>query len=235
MSQPKSPPRRLFQRQMITLKTKNAFALQNFDKNKILQRPFFKDLTVDGAKIFSDNMTDEENLQNLFSADSIESKEISRQAYKIIYSAVEDYQKKILRHKFRIEIFIGWITRRLVKTSPSDIEELKRLQDYHERTEKIWEKYSDIAKSIEDFSLLVSTETAMLDAIISKHYREIFSEKLKSARKSARLTQKELAEKIGVSDVAVTQYERKLREPSISTAMRLAKALNISLDVLCGL
>lgn len=57
-------------------------------------------------------------------------------------------------------------------------------------------------------------------------------EKLKSARKSAGLTQEQLAEKLLVSRPAVTKWETDKGMPDIGSLKRISKLLNISIDYL---
>jgi transcriptional regulator with XRE-family HTH domain len=73
----------------------------------------------------------------------------------------------------------------------------------------------------------------------------VFCEHLIKARKDNRLTQKSLAEKTGLATSTISGYESLFssvmgkdwarKTPSIYTAYKLARALNISLDWLCGL
>jgi len=55
---------------------------------------------------------------------------------------------------------------------------------------------------------------------------------IKLYRKKKGLTQKQLAEKIGTTDSAITRYESNSREPSIEIITKIAKALNISINEL---
>lgn len=59
-----------------------------------------------------------------------------------------------------------------------------------------------------------------------------FGEKLKSARKRAGLTQKQLAEKLLVSRPAITKWEADKGMPDIGNLKQLSKLLNISIDYL---
>lgn len=62
-----------------------------------------------------------------------------------------------------------------------------------------------------------------------------FGELLKSLRSSAGLTQKQLAEKLGISKNAVSYYENSLRCPSVDILIRLARVFHVSADHLLGL
>ena len=53
-----------------------------------------------------------------------------------------------------------------------------------------------------------------------------FAENLKKLRESHNITQKELADQIGVTQASICQFERGTVQPSISIAVELAKAFN---------
>jgi len=59
------------------------------------------------------------------------------------------------------------------------------------------------------------------------------AEKIKTLRLEKGLTQKELAAKMGCHPSQVSHYERGRRVPKIPNLMRLAKALDTTLDYLC--
>ena len=52
-------------------------------------------------------------------------------------------------------------------------------------------------------------------------------ERIKAARKKAGMTQKELADKLGIPYQGISQYERGIRNPKIATMKKIAIALNI--------
>lgn len=62
----------------------------------------------------------------------------------------------------------------------------------------------------------------------------IFCKRLLECRKKAHISQKALAEIIGVSDAAITMLEKNKRYPSFETLIALADYFNVSLDYLCG-
>lgn len=61
---------------------------------------------------------------------------------------------------------------------------------------------------------------------IGEHIREL--------RKNAKLTQKELGQKLGVSASMIGQYENDLRNPKPSTISKIASALGVSASYLAG-
>lgn len=60
------------------------------------------------------------------------------------------------------------------------------------------------------------------------------AENLKMKRKEVGLSQKEIAEKVGVHQTLIAQYENGLKIPSLATACLIADALETSVDWLCG-
>lgn len=62
----------------------------------------------------------------------------------------------------------------------------------------------------------------------------VFAEKLKELRKEKDLTQKEIANKLGVSRVAYTNWENGNREPNIERLVKLADYFDVSIDYLVG-
>lgn len=61
-----------------------------------------------------------------------------------------------------------------------------------------------------------------------------FSERLKELRKNKKLTQKSLAEAIGMSETGVQNYELEIRIPNAKTIILLADFFDVSTDYLLG-
>lgn len=59
-------------------------------------------------------------------------------------------------------------------------------------------------------------------------------ERLSELRKDRRITQKELAEKLSVSENTISCYERNLTTPDDEMKIMIAKFFNVSLDYLMG-
>lgn len=62
-----------------------------------------------------------------------------------------------------------------------------------------------------------------------------FGLRLKTLRQSKRLSQAELADKLGVSKGTIYRYETNTQAPSLEIASRLALIFGVSLDYLAGL
>ena len=55
-------------------------------------------------------------------------------------------------------------------------------------------------------------------------------ERIKAARKNAGMTQKDLAEKLGIPYQGISQYERGIRKPKIDALVRISNALGVTLE-----
>lgn len=58
--------------------------------------------------------------------------------------------------------------------------------------------------------------------------------RIREARKSAKLTQAELAKQVGVTQGAVTQWETGRIAPKLQTMLTLARTLGVSVEYLSG-
>ena len=64
---------------------------------------------------------------------------------------------------------------------------------------------------------------------------EHFNENLRAARERKNITQKDVADNIGVAKSTYSLYESGNREPNVQTIKKLADLLNVSADDLLGL
>ncbi len=64
---------------------------------------------------------------------------------------------------------------------------------------------------------------------------QVFADRLKELRFKKNITQKDFAEKIGVTAAALSAYENNVKNPSIAVAKRIAEVFHVSIDWLCGL
>ncbi|TFJ72433.1 transcriptional regulator [Carnobacterium maltaromaticum] len=66
-------------------------------------------------------------------------------------------------------------------------------------------------------------------------YYHHFGVKLKTLRKAKKITQAELANKIGVSKWAVTSYEQGRTSPSVEVLIKICETLDASSDYMLGI
>lgn len=62
-----------------------------------------------------------------------------------------------------------------------------------------------------------------------------FAENIRELRTSSKLTQTEFAEKINVTQAALSAYEKGTRQPTYETLISISKMFYVSIDWLCGL
>ncbi|SFJ64548.1 Helix-turn-helix [Paenibacillus sp. UNC496MF] len=61
-----------------------------------------------------------------------------------------------------------------------------------------------------------------------------FGERLADLRKKNKLTQEQLAQRIGVSQSTLAMYETSKREPSFDTLLLISEIFDVSTDFLLG-
>lgn len=61
-----------------------------------------------------------------------------------------------------------------------------------------------------------------------------FSETLKKLRKTHKLTQEKLAEKLMISKATISHYEQGINKPNLDTIIKLAEIFDVSVDYLIG-
>lgn len=67
-----------------------------------------------------------------------------------------------------------------------------------------------------------------------KNYVSDLGKRLKVSREKTRLTQKQVADKLGISNGTLSGYERNYRDPDTDTLNRLAALYEVSVDYLLG-
>ena len=63
----------------------------------------------------------------------------------------------------------------------------------------------------------------------------VFGERLKQLRTKLKLSQRDFADKVGVTASALSSYEKGQKNPSVNVAINIATQFNVSLDWLCGI
>jgi ribosome-binding protein aMBF1 (putative translation factor) len=76
--------------------------------------------------------------------------------------------------------------------------------------------------------------TLTIGRFIYKEHRESFGQRLRRIRKSKKLSQTALAEKTGIDNHAISNYEVGLILPSLSTLEWLCEALDVTATELLG-
>ena len=202
------------------MKTKNAFAFRDFDTERILQRPFFRDF------YFEPNKSDEEILQSLSETieDSVDSWEKNLYTIKAIHDRLEKFRQLINQHnEKRLDKYNK-------KKSISERIKITELQS----PAPVMEYFSaslSVLELINKFKKLYRE----IDKKLQVRYRKNFAIKLKQIRQDLGLTQKQFGDLIQTSSQVFSLYERGAHDIPVHAIIRIAKALNMSSDQLLGL
>ena len=198
-------------------KTKNAFAFRDFDSARILQRPFFKDFYFDADKSDAEIL---ESLNNV-TDESVDSWENNLYAIKAIHDRLEEFRHLIDRHnKTRLSKY----NKKKSKPKKDKIQRFIPIIEYSNASDTVLELMNKSKKLYCD-----------IEKKLQEHYRKDFANRLKQARQSLGLTQKQLGALINVSPQAIYYYENDKRDLSVSMIIRLAKALNMNGNQILGL
>ena len=201
---------------------KKCFALHDFDERRILSRKFFSDLDL------PPNMTDEEILKS-FDKSTVDATESTIKKLSMILQRVKEYHMRIKTHSEKLEDLLKKFAVEYADVGDKD----SRIRFSH--TKSILTYYKEFFQNIVHLGGIVREEMDGMKNIIDAILKRTFSERLKRARIDKGYTQQQLAEKLGIARITLTQYERTVNEPNFSMLVRIAKILNVSLDWLSGL
>lgn len=197
---------------------KSAFAFRGFESGKILQRKFFKDIEVDGKFLNWDR--DDESITSFGGLDTFSLQELKFRI-KFLNSTVErveEYEELIKRHLARLNSLL----------------EFDFLCDWGERLPELIKNYSLYLADVGVLETRLKSAVKFRELEIQKRCLEAFPSRLKFARREAGLTQKQLADAIGVKKTAVSHYEQGVIEPPMNRLILMAIKLNKSIDWLVG-
>lgn len=194
------------------MKTRKAFALKDFDEEKILQRPYFKKFNLPNA-------SDAEILEMLQATgdDTISEMEQKLNQIKSLFNRVIKFHEFIWRHIGRLDKFAIYQAVKYKKVNVSTIE-------YHTAD---W--------SVSNLAGILQGNFYNLEKKIQARYRKQFTANLRKFLKASGLNQKQLGELIHISPQGMSHYAKGDRDMSIPTLARVVKILNISADKLLGI
>lgn len=227
-------------------KTKNAYALRNFDAKKILQRRWFKNFNLpvdDDEKVLlgfyniienpleNDTPYDSQTVITPIEKSGLKSSNENLEIITHLGERTVFYEALLERHITRLNEIKKYYTENFMATEKK-IWKTKALQ----ATELI-KLYRAVLNSTTILREKISIKVKMLKELFEKDFRQrFFGSRLKQARKAAGLTQRELAERVGFKTYnSIAQYERGLNDPSLPTLFRIATELKCSADWLLNL
>lgn len=210
-------------------KTKDAFALRDFDGERILQRPFFKGFHFDADK------SDAEILQDLSLGydDSLSTLERKHKVLNEIFNNLSRLDVLVCKHSKRLKIYRQKLKKK-IKSVGDDVKKMS-LEKRDEFGQRLGFEYVLVIDSdIENLMQLVENKWHELENRLQETYRKNFAERLKQARIKANLSRKQLGDAINISPNGFGLYETGKREPTLTSLIRLARTLNVSADWLIG-
>lgn len=201
-------------------KTKNAFAFRDFDAERILQRPFFKNFYFEPDKSDADILQSLNNVTD----ESVDSWEKNLYAIKAIHDRLEKFRQLINRHN----------EKRLDKyNKKKSISEKIRITEL-QRPAPVMEYFSaslSVLELMNKFKILYRN----IEKKIQVHYRKEFATRLKQIRQDLGLSQRQLGDLINISPQGFSFYERGERDVPVHAIIRLAKALNMNGNQILGI
>ena len=211
------------------MKTENAFALKNFDAERILQRNFFfKRLGLvhedtDDANIL--DMYDARNVAHLGSAEMVE--QLTKlQKFK---AAVADYKKLLELHTNRLEVLSTSYAKKFAETA------VQMWQDKYRRANNHLQEYKKNIVSLCKLQKKVEELERAGEKAIDDQRRKEFSIRLKEKRQNLGMKQSDVASKVKVAPATIANYEQGRADPQIPMLIKIAQVLDVSADWLLGL
>lgn len=209
-------------------KTKDAFALRDFDSERILERKFF--LKRLG---FAFDDTDSATLDIYYNVAGVSHNGAKAMEQKLselrkVTFAVSIYKERLDRHLIKLG---GYVSRYAVDFTKSNDDVSKK---NYARADKLAEEYTKCRTVIEQLLAKCKEMVTTGEKDIQQQYRIEFATSLKSLRQKKKMSQRELAGRLGIAVPTLSQYENCTIEPTMKNLIRLANALNCTTDKLLG-
>lgn len=209
-------------------KTKNAFALRDFDAERILQRNFF----LQRLGIIFEN-TDIETLEIYYSVADTSEKGAKAMEQKLtelcnVGQAVWNYKERLTNHLNKLG---DYVTRYAVEFTKTNDDNAKRK---YARADGLAEKYTKFRRACEQLFEKCQSLISEGEKAIQQQYKIEFATSLKRLRQEKKMTQRDLAGRLGISVPSLSQFESAKIEPTLKTLARLANILETTTDAILG-
>ena len=214
---------------VMKMKTRDAFALRDFDDKRILQRPFFSKLRADFH--FADNASDDEILDATFGEAAIKylgvsATETELEKLRKLQSDAERYRKRIKKHVTRLKKFLDSRARKFTTTG------LEKYKNQYEQCAGLLLQYNWFEEATEIFNLKIGGLCFESERILDSLWRNEFGRQLKLARVAKGLRQQDVANKLRIPTSTFASYEQGRNDPSLPTLIRISKLLDLNLNKL---
>lgn len=109
------------------------------------------------------------------------------------------------------------------------------LKEEGNRIKDLIRKYNWLNRLLFDYGAVLMKDEKFFKSDFQAECRKVFSERLRQSRKEAGLTQKQIAEKLGILQNSYSQYEIGRISPSLEMLVQISRILKRSVDWFLGL
>lgn len=209
-------------------KTKNAFALKNFDEERILQRKFFEEFLLNQHVTFhadtDANILELHNAGNISYRGTAEMEKRQADLFQIKL-VIQKYVQRIKNHKKKI-------SEQTIRSAARYVEQADKAVKILAHSKDLEERYSQVLKKIDSLSEKVLALYRQNEKAIQREYRDRFAQNLRNARLEKKMSQKEVAAVLGCAIPTYSNYERAELAPSFRNLARLSILLEVTIDKL---
>lgn len=210
----------------------DAFALQDFNEKKnsgkividkqIFNRPYFKSF-----KFSSFNYDAQKNTLDV----SIDYRDLEKAIVEtnLLSGRFKNFLQFLERHIQRLQKIWRVYGRRVDSDKKSDS------KSKYERAGWLVRQYSEFVDFTKRFLDIAVSTNKKAKIKFEERYRKAFGKRLAEARRAAGLTQKELAEALGITPTGYSKYEQGRADMPTSALVKTVKVLRCSADKLLGL
>lgn len=191
------------------MKTRNAFALRNFDATRIFDFEKWR-------KLNHDELYPQE----------------ARALPAVALNHVDRLHRRIINHLMRLK---KWKMAAATQISTADGETISQIQSKILRADKLKNEYETVNQLMIDMKRGIEGLLDEIDASDRRIAKNTFKEKLKMLRRGRKLTQAEMAAQLGMKRSTYGGYETGAIEPTISVLIKFAKFFQCSADWFLGL
>lgn len=205
------------------MKTRDAFALRNFDSERILARRFFD-------KFFTGTRpSDNEILPNFnYEADTVEEIYTIQEKLNLMTAPVKTYKAFIEKHRDKIYKHCQNVAVKIVECN-GDIETLKRR---YSRANELYQRYLKISDDVKELDETITAFLEFSNKKILKILRRQIGKNLKAARIKAGLTQQQLGDRTRIAKPDISRFENGNKILALPTLVKFSITLKVSLDEL---
>ena len=222
-------------------KTKDAFAFRDFNEQRLMFRihPLLREVEKE-IKTDDDYNADDAPLDaDFFKAFATIAKSMTTATMKdnkafgqhMLYIASEflRYSDRIVRHIKRLRQILT-----LFEDKISSDDKNEKLHTQYRRAKFLISNYAHCLSSATIFAENFLKSVKGFKEKIATLYRQLFAERLKQSRQEKKITQAQMANKLGITVGAYQFYELARREPNITRLIQISTILDVTPNFLLG-